>query len=300
MTSKEFYLHGVLPIALSSTVWAFGYFLRKMILPEIHPLLLTFLTFVIVALLFGMFFANQWHKVWRIFLQYPWSYVSLSFCGVAGTVLMYMGLVRLDLSVTVLLEKLQPIFIVLLASWFLHEKLSKKQTLFVGLALASSYFLVVPDPTASSFGRIDLVSGGYVILAAFLWAFANIIGKHLLNQQGKSQEIVLIRFVLGSLMLLPLFIFRNTLGLTMHLTPFVLGILMGAAIFSTALGYFLFYSGLRHTSASTAGFLELITPLVGVGLGVVFLGEELRTPQILAAVILLFSIHKITQLRHVA
>ena len=44
MKNKDYYLQGVIPVALSSTLWGINLFLRKLVLDQVHPIMLNFLT----------------------------------------------------------------------------------------------------------------------------------------------------------------------------------------------------------------------------------------------------------------
>ncbi len=287
---------GALFIVSAAALWAAGYFFRKTILYGLSPLLLTFLTSAIVAIFLGLVFRFRPAHIFRCFSADPWRYFGLAFTGVVmGSTCMFIALDHLDLGLTVILEKLQPIFTLLLASLFLGERPSPSRRPWIFLALLASYFVSMRHPFDWTLQSTDPRGVIAVMLAAFFWAVASIIGKDLTTRQPDSRMITFLRFALGALLMLPIFFSREALHLRMQLDGYVFSVVVLCAVLSTGLGYLLFYSGLRTVTATVSGFLELVTPVVAVLLGVVFLGERYTIVQALAAITLLVAIYRITR-----
>ena len=284
--------HGAFLIIAASVLWAFGYLFRKTILYGISPLLLSFVTSCIVAIVFAFTFRFPPIEIIRAFRAHALAYMALALTGVViGSTCMFIGLDHLDLGVTVILEKLQPVFTLLLATLFLRERTAKSKIPFMLIAVCASYFVSMKNPFDFTFATTSVRGIVAVVMAAFSWGLASVIGKHLTKVQPNAQMITLLRFALGAVMLLPVFIFRVPLGLRLQWDPYVVGVAALCAIFSTGLGYLLFYRGLRNVAATVSGFLELVTPVVGLILGMVFLREQLTVIQLVAAFALLWSIY---------
>ena len=281
-------------------LWAAGYLFRKTALYGISPLLLTFFTATIVAITFQCIFRYRLRDILRAFTAHPWLYFGLATTGVGiGTTCMFFALDHLDLGITVVLEKLQPVFTVLFASLYLGERISPRKLPWMGAALAASYFVSMKDPFDLTFAATSLVGVGAVVLAALSWGVSSVIGKQLTSVEPDARMVTLLRFALGSFIMLPFFLFRDALGLRLQLDAYVITVTALCAILSTGLGYLLFYRGLRGVSATLSGFLELVTPVVGVLLGVVFLGESLTVLQLLAAAGLLWAIAQLCKVEAV-
>ena len=58
----------------------------------------------------------------------------------------------------------------------------------------------------------------------------------------------------------------------------------------TALGYALFYLGVRHTTASEASVASLVKPLTATGLALIIFGEHLGALGLLGATLLIDAI----------
>lgn len=293
-TTYTYFKSGAFPILIASLLWGLGYFLRKLIVRDIHPLILTFFTALIVSLTIIIFKHHNPQKIIEIFRNHPWHYIALSIFGtVLGTTFMFVSLRLLDLSIVALLEKLQPIFILILASVLLREKFKKSLIPYVMLAIISSYFISTKTPFALNFSNSELIGIFAIILTAICWAISSIIGKRLADDKKYTTDITLMRFGIASIILLPVFLFKNQLNLLVIYSFSLMSIVIFSAIICTALAYNLYYSGLKYTKVSTAGFLELITPVFSILLGISFLKESLVITQIIFIPILLFSVYKI-------
>lgn len=294
----RYFKKGIFPILIASLLWGLGYFLRKIIIREINPFLLTFFVSLIVSLTIIIFKRVSPQNIIKIFKGNPWKYTWLSIFGtVLGTTFMFFGLRLLDLSIVTLLEKLQPIFVVILAVFFLKEKFKKILLPYIIATIISSYFISTKTPFQLNFSSSELIGIVAVISAAICWAIASIIGKRLSDDKNRSTDITLMRFAIAGIVLLPIFLFKNQLNLTVIYSFRLIFIVVFSAIICTALAYYLYYSGLKHVKASTAGFLELTTPIISILLGILFLNESLVTTQFISIPILLFCIYKISTIK---
>lgn len=210
---------------------------------------------------------------------------------------MFFALRELELGMTTLLEKLQPILVLVFARFFLKERFPIEKSHWVFLAIGSSYVLVSPTPFHFSTAKVNVLGLGGILGAATSWALGTIIGKSVADKAIPSEHITLLRFLFGAIFLLPFFLFREALGLHVLWSIQLVAILVVAAVFSTALGYYLFYRGLADVTAGLSALLELVTPIMGIVLGVLFLNERMTLLQMLAALLLLISVYVLTKPR---
>jgi drug/metabolite transporter (DMT)-like permease len=287
-------LNGVVPILAASTLWAFGFLARKVALRDISPVVLTAVTSAIVTLFMVVVFRINIRHLWGAFAKHWIRFAGLSLTGVAlGTTFMFVALDHLDLGVAASLEKLQPIFTAVLAALFLNERFPKKLIPYCLIAIVSSYFISSPDPFNFHATKTDWYGIWAVLGAAFSWAAAGVIGKSLTNSGLNSPEITTIRFLIGTILLAPLIATSQFVHFHISSSLYVWAIIIITAIFSTGLGYILFYKGLKHVDASTSAFLELITPVISLWLGLSFLNEKLSVTQLIAIPVLLYAIYVI-------
>ncbi len=291
------YYKGVFLTLLASILWALGYFMRKLVIEDISPVLMTFFTSLAASIAVFIVFRLKYSHVKTVFMQSPKSYLSLSIIGVIiGTTLMFTALLRIDLGVTTLIEKTQPLFVILFAFFFLHERIKRKAIPYVFLALFGSYMVSQPVPFSFSPENVDFIGIICAFGAAICWASVTIVGKTLVVK-AKPEEIVFIRFGLAALLMSPFFFLKESMGLVFNPSVYLMSIVIGAAVFATALSYSFYYEGLKFIDASVSALIELATPVVAVLLGILFLNEMMTPTQFLGGFILLFSIYMIVLLQ---
>ncbi len=285
---------GALAVCAASILWGFGYFFRKIVLDDVSPILLAFFTSAIVAIVLPIFFRLRLTDLRQSFVKHPFCYLGLALTGVVlGTSCMFLALRELDLGLTTLLEKLQPILVFVFARLFLRERFPVEKGHWIVLALISSYFLVARFPFDVSFQDINMLGLVAILGAATSWALGTIIGKKVADKSVPSEHITFFRFFWGAVLLSPCFLFRDSLGLTVDWSVRFVVIVTIAALLSTALGFYLFYRGLQHITAGLSGVLEFVTPVMGVLLGVIFLGERMTYTQCIASTVLLFAVYSL-------
>lgn len=141
------------------------------------------------------------------------------------------------------------------------------------------------DTDSTADDRREATSGVLFGVSAFLiWGLSPVYWK--LLGAVPAFEVILHRIVWSFLFLLPLLLFQGRWNeLTRALrTPRILLILMGTGLL-VALNWFLYIWAVNHDRVLQASLGYYINPLVNVLLGMVFLGERLRPPQVAAVVL---------------
>lgn len=202
-------------------------------------------------------------------------------------------------SLTILLQKLQPILVILLASLLLKEKPKKGFFLWTVLALSSAAVLSFPDLNFSFLkDGIDLHSRGvfYAMGAATLWAIATISGKFLLRKNAPG-TVTFWRYAFGFATLIGLTLLSNS-PLTPLLSSFsstpILKALLYISLVPGLLSMVAYYAGLLKTPASTATLIELLYPVSAVVINTLVLHQPLNLVQLAAGTLLLVSVLKIS------
>lgn len=196
-----------------------------------------------------------------------------------------------NFTVAALLQKLQPIFAVVLAVFFLKEKLHPKFWLFAVPALLGAYLVTFgfySPATVWSSGSINIAGASLAVLAAALWAGGTVAGRALM-QDLPLNLVNGMRFAFGLVFLSFFTAFTRSFQFNL-MTPFFW---RNTVIISLLTGFFallLYYYGLKHTRASVATLMELGYPLALTAVNWKFLGIRLESGQIAGAVVLLVSV----------
>lgn len=196
-------------------------------------------------------------------------------------------------SVSILLQKTQPLLVIALSAMFLEERPSRLFLVWAAIAIGSAYLLSFPQGVPQNALENSANAGAVMaLLAAFFWAVSTVIGKAVL-QQTPASVLSFWRFLAGLLTTITLSRFSSQARLEI---PFVLGepaVLRSIgtmALIPGFLGVLLYYHGLSKVRASTATLLELSFPLAAILINSRVLGFELQPMQLMAGALLAAAI----------
>ena len=222
------------------------------------------------------------------------------FGGVLGTIfitkaLFYVNFV--NLSIVVLIQKLQPVFALLLASLILKERLPKRFLGWAILAIAATYFVtfdgLVPNLAT---GDKTAIAALFALGAAFAWGSSTVFGKRALAQVNFRIGTYL-RFGLTTLiMLVVTLVTKDIFALsTINSSQWLIFLII---VFSSGgAAMFLYYYGLKRVTASVSTICELAFPLSAIFLEFVIRGRVLSLTQWVGAIVLMFAIYRVSLLQ---
>jgi drug/metabolite transporter (DMT)-like permease len=195
-----------------------------------------------------------------------------------------------------LLQKLQPVFAIILARFILKELLPKGFVGFLLLAIAGTYLLTFG--WSLPIGHINEVLGASSLLAlgaAFLWGGSTVMGRLLLNKMS-YETVTSLRFLLALPLLSALIITQapswdipssawGTISINIMAQAFIPGLL----------SIILYYRGLSTTKASYATFAELSFPMVGVVVNWIAFDQMITFAQIMGFVLIWIALYFISR-----
>lgn len=199
-----------------------------------------------------------------------------------------------DFVSPILLQKLQPIFVIGLSALFLHEKISWKFVMMLPIVLIASYMVDFgADAISLEFGTkqtIYLLSIG----AAFAWGAGTILSKYALTKL-KFEQAAALRFLLAIpiSLILSISIDQTYAPADLNIDQVLNFILIALTTGAGAIA--LYYMGLKRTEAKVATIAELTFPIVTLLIGLTTLnpyGDPQQLPLVKAfgVVILIISI----------
>lgn len=168
---------------------------------------------------------------------------------------------------TAILTYTMSFWTLLLAWMFLGERLRRGQWLGVALAFVGLLFILMPFSLTSG-----LMSKGLAIAAGVSWALSAIIAKKV----QQRMELDLLSFtawqmLFGSLLLILVSLLIPSPPI--HWSPSFIGALVYSAIPASAIAWLLWLYALKHLPTGMAALGALLTPVVGVLVAAVQLGE---------------------------
>ncbi len=288
-------------VVIAASLWAVdGIVLR----PSLYSLPVPLVVLVessVVAILLTPFFIKKFSS-----LKYLKKKDWLAFFGVAllggavGTMaitkaLFYVNFI--NLSVVILLQKLQPVFAISLATVLLKEKLPKEFFLCASLAIIGAYFMTfgLSAPNFST-GDKTTIAALFALLAAVSFSSSTVLSKRALRNVDYEMGTYL-RFLFASIII---FIISATTGdiySVANVTSKQIIIFLIIAFTTGGAAIFLYYYGLKRISASVASICELAFPLTAVVLEYFVHGNILSPIQWIGAAVLLISILKVSGIK---
>jgi len=286
---------GVLFLGIAALLWATDGLFRSAIVKRMDPLVIVLVEHVVaVGVLFPWLQYRYRKNMFQLSFQ---EWLSAIFCGVGGsalgTLFFTASFLYLNPSLPVLLLKLQPILISLIAYVALHEKLSRRFFLWTIIALGASIVLSFPDLDfhflhEASQHRLKGVF--YALLTCLLWSCSLIAGKKLLVKLDPALAAFW-RFVFGGgALFLLLRLSERAIVWKAFWNVEAFSSLLYLSLFPGLIAILFYYYGLAKVSASVAGFIELFFPVGTIFLNAWILHESLQTIQLVAVGVLLFAI----------
>lgn len=291
--------YGAILIFIAAILWGLDGILRRS-LYSLPPITIVLLEHVIGLIILAPFLFRVWRR--EVLSQKEWGalLVVALLSGVLGTLFFTTALLKvgfISFSVVLLLQKLQPLFAVIVGWLVLGEKVSRGYIGWALLALLAGYFVTFP------FGVVNMTDGGahvgaalFAILAAGCWGGSTAFSRlTLLNHSPLF--VTGMRFLLTVPIALALVFVLGAASSLGTVTDMQYATLALIALSTGMVALFIYYKGLQTTPVAIAAIMELAYPVVAVGADYFLYGTVLAWSQYLAALVLLFAMYKVSTLK---
>jgi len=200
-----------------------------------------------------------------------------------------------NLSIVVLIQKLQPVFALLLATLILKEKLPKSFFKWATIAVIATYFVTFENfrPNFST-GDKTIFAALFSLGAAFAWGSSTVFGKRALKEVSFRMGTYL-RFGLTTLIMFFIVASTSGFGAISAITQKQFLIFLVIVFSSGGLAMFLYYYGLKRVTASTSTILELTFPVLAIFIDMFLYKTFLSPTQLIAAAALFIYMYKVVQ-----
>ena len=286
-------------VMIAGGLWALDAVLRSELSKSITPAGIVFMEHLIGFVIISPLFFRSIKKIRTLNNKEWFVAIILTLTSSVGATLMFTQALQnsfaiYDFSTPVLLQKLQPLFVIVFSRLILKEKIGLKLLSLVPLALIGSYMI--------SFGTdgIELQLKGKELIyilsvgAALCWGFGTILSKYLLKKLSFSEATSLRFFLAIPISLIVMFLINQEfypwdVRISEMWRFIVIGLTTGAG------AILIYYHGLKRTEAKVATFAELTFPIVSVLIATTSLNpygepDELSMANAFGIAILLLSI----------
>ncbi len=294
---RKNYVLGIVLVTISAVLWGID---GIILTPRLYNLPVDFVVFLLHLLPFVLmliFFGKELKHL-RDFTKR--DYIGFTLIGLFGGALGTLAIVKAmflvnfqSLTVVVLLQKLQPIFAIILAKFILKEKIGKNFVAFALVALVSGYFLTfgiaMPNLSITNYVQASF----YALLAAFSFGSATVFGKLVL---GKWNFRTALFYRYGFTTVIMSIIVLVNRSVNFSIVTKENWILILVITFTTgAFAIALYYYGLKYISAHVATMCELAFPLSSALLDY-FINKTILSPvQWAAGFFMLYTIYRVSK-----
>lgn len=187
-----------------------------------------------------------------------------------------------------LISSMAPIVIAISGVFFLKERITKRESIGMLIALSGTLITVVgPILKGGSFSGLEgnlLVFGSVIVAAA-----TSILAKLVLRDDVDALFATNISFIVGFITMLPFslsqilnskFKILTSVPISYHLGVFYMALLSGT------LAYFLWHKAEKSIEIGEVNLLAYLYPLFGAPLSVLWLREKIDTPFIVGCIII--------------
>jgi len=282
-------------IGLAAFLWATDALFRYPTINSVDPTFVVFVEHLLAVLVMFPFIYFRYRK--QLFSLTAREWLAAAFCGVGGSAFAFVfftaSFLYVNPSVSILLQKLQPVMVVMIAYLFLGERPAKKFYIWGSIALFAGIILSFPDLNFKFISDgVDLHSKGiqYAFFAALIWA-ASTVGGKILVKRIPPVLATFWRFFFGFVALcILMFLAKDPISWTSLQSGTTLMSLAYISLIPGLVAMIAYYSGLAQTTASVTTFVELFYPIGAVLLNTIFLHTTLDVTQTVAGAILLIAV----------
>lgn len=290
--------YGPLLIIIAAVLWALDGIMRRS-LYSLPPITIVFFEHLIGSIILLPIIYKHFLKEKLTKKELGLIIFIALFSSVLGTLWFTTALLKVNFipfSVVFLIQKLQPIFAITTAAFFLKEKITPKYGIWALLALVAAFFVTFPNGSVNlATGSATIIAALYALGAAFAWGSSTTFSKMALIDKPDT-FITGLRFIFATIFsLIGVMILGQRASLT-QVTPMQFASFVFIALSTGMVALLIYYKGLQKTQVRVATILELTFPLLAIFIDIYFYKTILAPTQYLAAALLLFAMYRIALL----
>lgn len=279
----------ILLMTIMIIVWALAFPFIKISLEELSFINLTIMRFFVVCIAFGLILGFKPKLFTKIKKK---DILPIFLLGFLGVIIYHLGLNYGEQLVSPgaasLIIATIPVFILIFAAIFLNERIKNIKLLGIILALIGVIIISIWGKEDNSLEIEYIYAALAVLVAAVSGAFYTIAGKKLLAKYN-AISLTVYAMLLGSLGLVP-FIRISLFEEVAQMSLQTWGAILFLGLFSTVVGYFLWYYALEIKTASEISVYLYAIPVVATIASYFLFGDEITFMFILGGVFVIIGL----------
>jgi len=289
---------GTFLVILACLFWGMDTLIRyPLVYRGIHPIHIVFYEHCFLVLIFSLSLIQDFKRIGELKLSDIFSFLIVGGIGSAiATIAFTESFLYLNPSLVILLQKLQPVVAITLASFILKEKIQKEFVFWATVSLIGGLLVSSPDIERfyellrHDFDKVtsDTALNGYGLVGISIlgWGATTVFGKRLSLVGFQTKSIMAGRFLVGLMVLIPFMQWNRQLILP-HGEDYLRILIM--VLISGALAMWLYYQGLKTISAKSTAIAEMFFPFFAVIVNWIFLEKQLTEIQLIGGGILILG-----------
>ncbi len=266
--------------------------IAKVALKTVPPVALVGFRVVITAAALAVFQIYR-KRFWLVNKGDYRRFAVLSLFGVTFNQLLFItGLSLTKASNTSLLAVTIPVFALTVGAIIGAERLTFLKV--VGIALAAFGVLLIIDPRNASFSSATTLGDLLIVLNSLSYGIYVAVSKPVITRNGVFRSIMWV-FIFASILNIPMGAWSLASIDISTISPMIWLIVVYIAIGATAAPYLLNAYALARVPASTVAVFVYLQPVIGFLLAVVFLGEQIGTLFIMAAMLIFLGVFLVSK-----
>ena len=255
----------------AASIWGGMYVVSKVVLDVLPPFTLLTLRLMLGALALGIVILSRGRR--PISRNQGLRLLGIGVVGFGISVgLQFVGTDLSSAANAALITSASPAFILLFGALLLGEPVTLRR--LAALGLASLGVLAVLSPANADLSQGTFRGNLALVGAAITWGLYSVLVKQA-SRDTPTTEVSLLGFIGGLFVSVPLGMVESRQGTAGTVTtPILFGVIY-LGLVSTALAMYLWNRSLALLEAGLVSLLFFAQPVVGVGLGALFLGEDL-------------------------
>ncbi|MBI4474217.1 MAG: DMT family transporter [Acidobacteria bacterium] len=288
-------MHGIFWVAAGATLWGTDTVFRRSLTQTLSPTQIVFFEHCILALVVMPILIRQRSLLSKISLRSWLAIACISTVGsVISTVLFTFAVRDGNPTTAALLQKVQPLFALVLARGMLGERWHRSFPFAVFAALAGAYLISFGSGNLlEPWKSVEWSASLFALAAAAGWGCSTVLGRYV-TSQIPFELVTALRFLCALPLLMAIV---ATEGFIAPPPSTLLPIALIALVPGFA-GLMLYYRGLRTTPASYATIAELAFPATAALLNWTVLSVTPASLQIVGLGIVWLSIFHLSRPRH--
>lgn len=268
-------------------LWGLNIVILKLLVTELPPATMTAFRVMIagVTTLFILMLTRSFRRM----TKQEWKYTLLGtlFGVVLHHSLLAISLTMIDASSAALILALVPLTTVILAIFFLGEKLTSARSLGIVLALIGVFFI-----QGESFTSFQFSLGEVLIFTSMLVQAISFIFIKKATATIDSKQITTMMFLTGSigLMILSFIIEPGSFSQMFTAEPFTYVLFIFSGVVVTGFGYIIYNSAIQQIGAGQTVIFNNFVPFFGVVFSVIFLNEIIHVTQIIGFIFVVIGV----------